>query len=112
MSFNLSGFNAFAQAVGTAIGNNPTLVNTVISAAQSNFGDPNEAAEVAALKKASMLFAAGQGASAMTEIAQVDKLLPSSAIAVEMGLNLITAATPPLQAIQAIQIAINAIEGK
>ena len=111
-NFNFNAFTNFATAVGTAVGNNPALVNSIITAAQQNFSDPNEATEVADLKKAAALFAAKQGSAGLLEIAEVNKLLPTSAIAVQMGLNLITADTPPLEAIQAINVAIAAIEGK
>ena len=109
---NLSGLNAFGQALGNIITNNPTQVSAIITAAQSAFGDPNVGTEVNELKKAGALFAAGHGDLAVAAIKKATDLMTTQEMVIEEGLMSITAATKPLDAIQEIQIAINALQGK
>ena len=95
-------------ASGGALAANPTLVPSIVTAA-FNAQNPNASAEDAALAKAEAMFGVNP-ALAMQAIADAEKLMPPSMMGVELGLANIKIDTPPLEAVQAIEIARAAIK--
>ena len=94
---------ALSQILGSAATANPQLLPQIISAATSA-ANPNAQAEDQALAQAEALFAVNP-ALALAAITKAIGLIPTSYLGVTIGLSAIKADTPPLQAIQAIEIA-------
>ena len=88
---------------GGALASNPNLVSQITSAAFSA-QNPNAAAEDTALANAEALFTVNP-ALAMKQLEKVEGLIPNAYIGVTMGLSAIKVDTPPLMAVQAIEIA-------
>ena len=94
---------ALSQILGSAATANPNLLPQIITAATSA-ANPNAAAEDQALAQAEALFAVN-ATLALKSIEKAIGLIPTSYLGVTIGLSAIKADTPPLQAVQAIEIA-------
>jgi hypothetical protein len=107
----MSAFSTFGANIGqilAGVAGNQTLTTEIVNAAANAF-NPNGAQEDTTLAKAEA-FASVNPAQAITMIQEVIKMLPTQLEGVALGLGAIKADTPPLQMVQAIEIARTAIK--
>jgi hypothetical protein len=106
----MSGWSSFGDTLtqiltgaGGALASNPNLVGQIVTAATSA-ANPNATQEDNALAQAEALFTVNP-AMAILSIQKAIGMIPPSYLGVSLGLSAIKVDTPPLQAIQAIELA-------
>jgi hypothetical protein len=95
--------SALSGILGGLATSNPNLIPQIVAATQ-NATNPHASEEDAALAQAEALFAVNP-AQAILAIQRAIGLIPPSYLGVTFGLTMVKVDTPPLAAVQAIELA-------